>query len=114
MTMSGQHDSAASPAATPERRAPISRRAALRGGAAAGVAGAALVAAGSPALAAVTHAAKAPTPASDARAHEAGPADTLVVHVRDARTGEIDIFRGTAQTRVRDRALAAQLLRASR
>jgi hypothetical protein len=46
-----------------------------------------------------------------------GPGSTdgpLVIHVRDARTGEMDIFAGTTQTRLRDPALAARLVRASR
>jgi hypothetical protein len=37
-----------------------------------------------------------------------------VIHVRDADTGEMDIFAGTARTRLRDPALAARLVRASR
>ncbi len=41
----------------------------------------------------------------------AGP---LVIHVRDARTGEMDIFAGTTRTRLVDPALAARLARASR
>jgi hypothetical protein len=40
----------------------------------------------------------------------AGP---LVIHLRDAGTGEMDIFAGTSRTRLHDRALAAQLIRAS-
>jgi hypothetical protein len=36
-----------------------------------------------------------------------------VVHVRDAATGEMDVFRGTTRTRVRDTDLAARLIRAS-
>ena len=40
----------------------------------------------------------------------AGP---LVAHVRNARTGEIDIFRGVTQVRVHDVALAALLTRAA-
>jgi hypothetical protein len=35
-----------------------------------------------------------------------------VVHLRDARTGELDVFRGTSQFRLRDRDLAARLLQA--
>ncbi len=35
------------------------------------------------------------------------------MHVRDARSGEIDVFRGTSHTRVQDRELAARLVRAS-
>jgi hypothetical protein len=38
----------------------------------------------------------------------------LVIHVRDARTGEMDIFAGTTRTRLVDPALAARLARASR
>jgi hypothetical protein len=41
-------------------------------------------------------------------------ADQIVVHVRDAESGEIDVFRGTSQTRLRDPELAARLVRASR
>jgi hypothetical protein len=36
------------------------------------------------------------------------------VHVRDARSGDIDLFRGTSPTRMRDPELAARLVRASR
>jgi hypothetical protein len=51
-------------------------------------------------------------PAPSATADRAdGP---LVIHVRDADTGEMDIFAGTARTRLRDPALAARLVRASR
>jgi nitrous oxide reductase len=39
----------------------------------------------------------------------AGP---LVVHVRDIKTGDIEVFSGTSQTRVRDRALAARIAQA--
>jgi hypothetical protein len=34
------------------------------------------------------------------------------VHVRDVKTGDIEIFRGTSQTRLRDKELAARLARA--
>jgi hypothetical protein len=44
----------------------------------------------------------------------AGDNETVVVHVRDAAAGEIDIFRGTSHTKLHDRALAAHLVRASR
>ena len=109
--MSGHNDPAADPVIAQEQQSPISRRAALRGGAAAGLAGAALVAAGAPALAAVRPAGKPETgrASADERAEE-----TIVVHVRSLRTGELDIFRGTTQTRVHNAALAAQLARAAR
>jgi hypothetical protein len=91
----------------------LSRRSILRGAAGAGAAGitaAALAGTAMPAFAA----------ASGAAHHtKDGAADTdtseqIVVHVRDARSGEIDVFRGTSQTRLRDPQLAARLVRASR
>jgi hypothetical protein len=116
--MSGHEDPAGPPQ---EQKQPslISRRSALRGGAATGVAGAALLAAGGPALAAAL---PSRSVARDA-AHDAArggaaepaahPAEPIIAHVRNARTGEIDVFRGTSQTRLHDPALAALLIRAS-
>ena len=40
--------------------------------------------------------------------------EPVIAHVRNARTGEIDIFRGSTQIRVHDVALAALLARAAR
>lgn len=94
----------------------MSRRSVLRSAAGAGAAGIAVTAlAGTagPALAAARPA----DPAARGRAPDAtdtGPAEQVVVHVRDARSGEIDVFRGTSHTRVRDPELAARLVRASR
>jgi|HubBroStandDraft_1064217.scaffolds.fasta_scaffold65826_3 anaerobic selenocysteine-containing dehydrogenase len=93
-----------------------SRRFVLKGAAGAGAAGIAATAfAGmtGPALAAAR------TAPRTARSTRTSPADesaddAIVVHVRDAASGEIDIFRGTSQTRLHDRALAAHLVRASR
>jgi hypothetical protein len=44
----------------------------------------------------------------------AGPANTgsLVVYLRDATTGELEVFAGTSKVRFRDPVLAAQLARA--
>jgi nitrous oxide reductase len=89
----------------------LSRRSVLRGAAGAGVAG---IAASTLAGAAVPALAAARPPARRAGAQPADPADQVVVHVRDARSGEIDVFRGTSQTRLHDRDLAARLIRASR
>jgi hypothetical protein len=89
-----------------------SRRTLLRG--AAGVAGAGLAAtavAGAvagPALATAASAAPAPAGKDGQTSH--GPA--VVVHVRDAGTGEMEIFSGTSQVKVRDPQLAAKLVRA--
>jgi len=50
-----------------------------------------------------------------AGAELSAPAGTepLVLHVRNAASGEIDLFRGTTHTRVHDRDLAARIVRAS-
>ncbi|HEY6480674.1 MAG TPA: hypothetical protein VIZ00_11630, partial [Streptosporangiaceae bacterium] len=54
--------------------------------------------------------------ASHPQAPDLTPADLaepLVVHVRDAARGELEVFRGATATRLRDRDLAARLVRAS-
>jgi hypothetical protein len=99
--------------------AAVSRRSVLKGAAGAAGAGAAGIAvtalSGGPAAAAET-AKTSPRASADLRGPaEAEAADeTIVVHVRDAAAGEIDIYRGTTQTRLLDRELAARLVRASR
>ena len=54
----------------------------------------------------------------DASTHAAGDGarddEAVVVHVRDFRRGEMDVYRGTSHVRVTDRDLAARLARASR
>ena len=95
------------------QRAAMSRRSLLQGAATAGVAGLAVTAMGAaaPALAATATASGTGTaPAAD-QAHDtaAGP---IVVHVRDARSGDIEVFAGTSQTRLRDQDLAARIARA--
>jgi hypothetical protein len=52
------------------------------------------------------------SPAAD-QAHD-NHADTspIMVHVRDARSGDIEVFAGTSQTRLRDKDLAARIARA--
>jgi hypothetical protein len=54
-------------------------------------------------------------------AHDAGDtghgsevSEPVVVHLRDARSGELDIFAGTTHTRLRDPDLATRLARAAR
>ena len=93
-----------------------SRRSVLWGAAGAGVAGiAATTLVGSAALPAMAATSARSTPrGADAGASDADATDQLVVHVRNARSGEIDVFRGTSQTRLHDPDLAARLLRASR
>jgi hypothetical protein len=91
-----------------------SRRSILWGAAGAGAAGlaAAAMAHTAPALAAAT-----PRPSRarrpDAPANPAPAGEPVVVHLRDARSGEMDIFSGTSRTRLRDPDLAARLARAA-
>jgi hypothetical protein len=51
-----------------------------------------------------------------ARPDAAGPADasagTVMVYLRDTSSGEMEIFAGTGQTRLRNPALVRELLRA--
>jgi hypothetical protein len=93
-----------------------SRRSVLRAAAGASAAGIAATTLGgmlTPASAAIRKGAGARTGAGSA-AHDDDGATDVVLHVRDAATGEIDVFRGTAQIRLRDRDLAARVVRASR
>jgi hypothetical protein len=91
----------------------MSRRAMLRGAASAGAAGLASAALlGGPAAAAMA-ATKHPPAARRDDSETAQPGESVVVHVRDLRTGEIDLFRGTSHTRIHDRDLASRLARAS-
>jgi nitrous oxide reductase len=85
----------------------LSRRSLLQGAATAGAAGLAVTAMGaaaSPAFAATSRPATADQPAT----HD-GP---IMVHVRDARSGDIEVFSGTSQTTLRDKDLAARIARA--
>lgn len=102
------------------RTARLTRRLVLRSAAGAGLAAgaAATVAAAGPAAQAAAgpqdDAAPAGGAQAGAEAGDAGEAGPVIAHVRNARTGEIDLFRGTSQVRVHDTALAAHLIRASR
>ena len=96
------------------RRPEPSRRSVLYG--AAGLAGAGLAAT----AIAGTLAAPAAAAAAAPRAHNgpaarvATPAGPVIVHVRDLRTGEMDVFAGESKTRLRDPGLAARLAHAIR
>ena len=106
------HDIQASPAEGP------SRRSIIRGAATAGAAGLAVTALGgalSPAASASTRAADSTRAAGAAAgtSHDQNAADgPIVVHVRNAKSGDIEVFSGTGQTRVRDADLAARIVRA--
>jgi len=98
----------------------VSRRSMLRGAAGVGAAGLAAAAVASTAVASTAApalAAPAGRPAPGHTAPSGGPAgaaEPVVVHVRDAASGEMDIFAGTSHTRLRDPDLAARLTRAAR
>ena len=83
----------------------LSRRSLLQGAATAGAAGLAVTALGaaSPALAA--------TKQSEGLDPATTPAGPIVVHVRDARSGDIEVLSGTSATRLRDKDLAARIAR---
>jgi hypothetical protein len=96
----------------------MSRRSLLQGAAAAGAAGLAVTALGvavSPAAAAASTTSSAPAH-GDVKAPASGdlkaPAGPVVVHVRNAKSGDIEVFSGTSQTSLRDKDLAARIVRA--
>jgi nitrous oxide reductase len=87
----------------------LSRRSLLQGAATAGAAGLAVTAIGaaaSPAFAATTSRA---APSDSATSEHTG---AIMVHVRDAKSGDIEVFSGTSKTRLRDKDLAARIARA--
>lgn len=86
----------------------------LRGTAGVGAAGLAVgaLAGAIPAAAAAT------TRPGNARAsepdHVEDPGEAIVVYVKDAAAGDLEVYRGTSQFQIKDRALAAKIVRASR
>jgi hypothetical protein len=78
----------------------LSRRSLLQGAATAGAAGLAATALG---------ANRSSAPSLDSATTHSGP---IVVHVRDARSGDIEVLSGTSSTRLRDKDLAARIARA--
>ncbi len=109
-----------------EQEPGLSRRSVLRTAAGAGVAGLAASAVAGTVLAAPARSAPARsapvqrgTRSSGAQGEQGeqgagGEAQPIVVHLRDAGSGEMDVFAGTSQTRLRDPDLAARLVRAVR
>jgi hypothetical protein len=53
-------------------------------------------------------------PSSRGSGDVSAPSGPIVVHVRNAKSGEIDVFSGTSQTRLRDKDLAARIARTVR
>jgi hypothetical protein len=103
-------DPVMNPATVPRQPPRVSRRSVLRGAAGAGAAGLAAAAGAGAVVAAASPGAKAAAPTAMA----AGPANagSLVVYLRDAATGELEVFAGTSKVRFRDPVLAARLARA--
>jgi nitrous oxide reductase len=83
----------------------ISRRSLLQGAAAAGAAGLAVTTLGG----ALSPAAASTRPGGGHVTESTGP---IVAHVRNAKSGDIEVFSGTSQTRLRDTDLAARIARA--
>jgi len=99
---------------SPRPPSPLSRRSMLRGAAGAGAAGLAMTAlAASPAVAATQHVQAGSAPEAEHVPDHIADGEAVVVHVRNIRSGEMDVFRGTTHVRLHDRALAARLATAS-
>ena len=98
---------------------PLSRRSLVRSAAGAAVLGtAAVVSARTPAQAHTSsetgRSGRTPTVALPPRADHPATGEAVVVHVRDARTGDLDVYVGERHVRVRDRDLASRLAAAAR
>ena len=93
------------PAEFTHRSTVTSRRTMLKGAAAAGV-GAATAGVVADILFA--------GPASAATRDSSSDGSDLVAHVRDVRSGDIDLYVGTRQVSVQDRVLASRLARAAK
>lgn len=91
----------------------LSRRGLVKSTAALAAAGGVALAAAAPADAAGPQRAAAPADRPAVRP-EAGSATSFTVYVRDAATGDLDVYHGRNHIAVRDRALAAQLARLAR
>lgn len=103
----------ADPGGQPPGAPRLSRRTMLKGAAGVGAAGLAASAVAGMALPAAA-VAQAQVRTTRGPASGDGGDEAIVVHLRDAASGEIDVFRGATQTRLHDRDLAARLVRASR
>ena len=116
MSDHSQADPPVDPAAAAVEPQHLSRRSMLRG-AGVGAAGLAAIAVAGPAVPALA-AANRPTAPARSGSAAGGRSDKLsgpvVVHLRDVRSGEMDVFAGTSHTRLRDPDLAARLARATR
>ncbi len=98
----------------PSRRSVLHGAAGLAGaGLAATVMAGTLAAPASAGGASRTHPGRAARVSSSA-ATVSGSDEPVIVHVRDVRSGEMDVFAGTSQVRLHDPGLAARLAQAAR
>jgi hypothetical protein len=81
---------------------------------AAGLAAIAVAGPAAPALAAAKRPAAPAASGSVADGSSDGVSGPVVIHLRDVRSGEMDVFAGTSHTRLRDPELAARLAKAAR
>jgi hypothetical protein len=92
----------------------VSRRSLLRGAAGVGAVGLVAATGAGAAFAATRPAAARPAaaakPATLDATTERAAGDPLVVYLRDLKTGEVEVFNGSSQVRVRSPKLVAQLL----
>ena len=91
----------------------LSRRSVIRG--AAGLAGAGLAAGAiTAAIAAPAAAAARPARPAGQATSDAGRGEPVIVHIRDVKSGEMDVFAGTSHARLTDPGLASRLVRGIR
>jgi len=110
-----QADQATEPVTAPERPSPMSRRSLLRGAAGAGAVAVAAAAGAGGVVALTRERTQTAPPTAKPVAMAAMPhnalAGPLVVYLADTANGEMDVFAGTGQIRLRNPALVGQLLR---
>jgi hypothetical protein len=111
--MSTEHRTGESPGPeqpSGQKQPDLSRRSVIRG--AAGLAGAGLAAGAITGAIAAPAAAAARSARAVARATgDASRGEPVVVHIRDVKSGEMDVFAGTSHARLTDPGLAARLVR---
>jgi hypothetical protein len=113
MSSQTQPDQSPDGSAEGARRPEPSRRSVLYG--AAGLAGAGLAAtamAGTLFAPAAAQASVAPRAHPGQATRMPSPAEPVIVHIRDLRSGEMDVFAGEATARLRDPGLVARLVHA--
>jgi hypothetical protein len=98
--------------AKPEPHERLSRRSLLHGAAAAGAAGLAVTALGAGVSQSASASTRSSASAGSSGEDSSAPTGPIVVHVRDAKSGDIEVFSGTSQTQLRDKDLAARIARA--